>query len=149
VGQGAARAIRPEVRGDWIAWIHPHGERSTLRAYLERMEDLRRELNRCAYLGLLAFETHLALYLPGARYDRHRDRFACDKRRAVSTVLYLNEDWSPQDGGALRIYLEDGRTLEVEPCAGTLALFSSDLEHEVLPARRARLSLAGWFTRRA
>ncbi|WP_255856521.1 2OG-Fe(II) oxygenase [Marinobacterium rhizophilum] len=34
----------------------------------------------------------------------------------------------------------------VEPCYGTLVVFLSDrFPHEVLPARRQRLSLAGWY----
>jgi SM-20-related protein len=38
----------------------------------------------------------------------------------------------------------------VQPEGGTLACFlSADFEHEVLPAARPRLSLTGWFRRRA
>jgi SM-20-related protein len=37
----------------------------------------------------------------------------------------------------------------VSPCAPTLVAFLSErFEHEVLPARRERLSLTGWFGRR-
>ena len=43
----------------------------------------------------------------------------------------------------------DGRAaVDVQPEAGTLVLFrSADLPHEVLPARRERWSVAGWFRR--
>jgi SM-20-related protein len=63
--------------------------------------------------------------------------------------MYLNENWALADGGALRIY--DGkRVRDVLPVAGTLVCFLSDrFEHEVLPATRERLSLSGWFRRRA
>lgn len=149
VGQGASSALRPEVRGDWIGWLEAGGTRPELAAYLARMEDLRLELNRSAYLGLLDLETHLAVYPPGAGYARHRDRFARDSRRVLSTVLYLNEDWMRGDGGALRFHLADGTSRDIEPRGGSLVVFNSDLEHEVLPARRERLSLAGWFRRRA
>jgi SM-20-related protein len=147
VGQGADRLVRPEVRGDWIGWLDP-GE-DALGAYLVRMEELRLELNRSAYLGLFEFETHFAVYPPGAAYTRHADRFARDARRVLSTVLYLNADWEPTDGGALRIHLADGAHVDIEPRGGTLVVFASELEHEVLPARRERFSLAGWFKRRA
>lgn len=40
----------------------------------------------------------------GAFYRRHLDRFRDDDRRMVSAVLYLNEDWQPQDGGQLRMF---------------------------------------------
>jgi SM-20-related protein len=63
-------------------------------------------------------------------------------------VLYLNEGWRAEDGGALRLYLPDGPH-DVSPCAPTLVAFLSErFEHEVLPARRERLSLTGWFGRR-
>jgi hypothetical protein len=39
--------------------------------------------------------------------------------------------------------------LEIWPEGGTLVAFLSDrFEHEVLPARRQRLSLTGWFRQR-
>ena len=64
-------------------------------------------------------------------------------------MLYLNESWSAGDGGALRLHLPAGQQ-DVLPRAGTLVAFlSGRFEHEVLPARRERLSLTGWFTRRA
>jgi SM-20-related protein len=149
VGQGADRAIRPEVRGDWIGWLDPSADAPETAAYLARMEALRLELNRAAYLGLFDFETHLAVYPPGAGYARHADRFARDERRVLSTVLYLNADWKPDDGGALRLYLGGGARADIEPRGGTLAIFASELEHEVLPAGRARFSLAGWFRKRS
>jgi SM-20-related protein len=149
VGQGATRALRPELRGDWIGWLDPAAHEPELAAYLARMQALRLALNRRAYLGLLEFESHFAVYPPGAGYVRHSDRFARGSRRALSTVLYLNAGWKPDDGGALRLYPTDGARVDVEPLGGSLAIFDSELEHEVLPAARERLSLAGWFSRRA
>jgi SM-20-related protein len=64
-------------------------------------------------------------------------------------VLYLNELWPAEQGGQLRLYLDEERTMEIMPRGGTLVAFLSDrFEHEVLPATRERLSLAGWFRRR-
>ena len=63
--------------------------------------------------------------------------------------MYLNEDWTSADGGALRMY-DDERVREVLPVAGTLVCFLSDrFEHEVLPATRERLAVTGWIRRRA
>ena len=65
-------------------------------------------------------------------------------------VAYLNPDWSEEDGGELVLYPEKGEQgeLRVTPAHGTFVLFlSEDFEHEVLPARRDRLSIAGWFRR--
>ena len=67
----------------------------------------------------------------------------------VSVVYYLNADWQPQDGGALRLYLDDGSHRDVLPHAGRMVLFLSDrFEHEVLPATRERMSIACWMRRR-
>jgi len=149
IGRGAARAERPDLRGDRTRWLHASDASSAQRAYFDAMETLRCGLNRELMLGLDELEAHFAMYAPGARYARHRDRFRDDDARVLSSVLYLNEDWRESDGGALRLYLQD-RHLDVYPSAGTLVLFlSADFEHEVLPATRDRLSIAGWFRRRA
>jgi SM-20-related protein len=148
VGAGARRRLQAEVRGDHIAWLEPPGATPAQRACLERFEALRLALNRELQLGLLDFECHFAVYPPGAAYRRHLDRFASDDRRTLSCVLYLNDAWSAEDGGALRLHLPGGRR-DVLPLAGTLVAFRSErFEHEVLPARRERLSLTGWFMRR-
>jgi SM-20-related protein len=64
-------------------------------------------------------------------------------------VLYLNEDWSTGDSGALRMHLPEGAH-DILPAGGTLVCFVSEqFEHEVLPSTRERLAVAGWFRRRA
>ena len=148
VGAGAARAVRADVRGDRILWVYapaPGAEQ----ALFAQLEELRLGLNAALMLGLLDVECHYAIYAAGARYVRHLDRSPAGAERVVSLVLYLNEDWGARDGGALRLYTGDGAH-EIAPAGGTLVLFLSErFEHEVLPARRVRLSLTGWFRRRA
>ena len=117
--------------------------------YLNLMESLREALNRGLFLGLEDFECHFALYPPGAFYRKHVDRFRDDDRRMVSVVVYLNEGWLPEDGGQLRMYLDEERVHDVQPTGGCLVVFlSGEVPHEVLPANRERLSLTGWFRRR-
>lgn len=148
VGRGSAHGVQEGVRGDHIQWLEP-GQCAAGDRYLAMLDDLRGQLNQALYLGLEDYEGHFALYPPGTFYQRHLDRFRDDDRRAVSAVFYLNSDWLPEQGGALRLYLADGRELDVLPEAGTLVLFlSADLPHEVLPATRERLSLTGWLRRR-
>jgi SM-20-related protein len=116
------------------------------------METLRLTLNRELSLGLFALESHLALYPPGARYRCHLDRFRDQDNRTLSVSLYLNPDWRAEDGGVLRLYLEDPESEPYEdviPAGGVLVCFlSGRFHHEVLPSRRERLSVTGWFTRR-
>jgi SM-20-related protein len=148
-GAGAAPRIRPDVRGDHLLWWDAAQASSARRACLDRFEALRLTLNRELQLGLFDFECHFAIYPPGMRYGRHLDRFKTDARRTLSCVLYLNADWREADGGQLRLYLDEDDSVDITPRAGTLVTFLSErFEHEVLPATRERLSLAGWFRRR-
>ncbi|WP_043307980.1 2OG-Fe(II) oxygenase [Pseudomonas sp. ML96] len=148
VGRGQGLAVREGVRGDSIQWLEP-GQSAACDQYLAAMDELRRALNQAFYLGLEDYESHFALYPPGAFYQKHLDRFRDDDRRSVSAVFYLNDAWQADQGGALRLYPNDGSELDVLPEAGTLVLFmSAELPHEVLPASRERLSLTGWFRRR-
>lgn len=149
VGRGLGLAVREGIRGDSIQWLE-EGQDAACDQYLQAMDQLRQALNQAFYLGLEDYESHFALYPPGAFYQKHLDRFRDDDRRTVSAVFYLNDDWQPEHGGALRLYPQDGMQQDVLPIAGTLALFiSAELPHEVLPATRERLSLTGWFRRRA
>jgi len=147
VGRGPFQEIREGIRGDRIQWIEP-GQAVPCDAYLGLMDSLRLALNRGLFLGLEDFESHFALYPPGAFYLRHVDRFRDDDRRMVSAVLYLNDAWLPEHGGQLRMFLDDAEH-EVQPNGGSLVVFmSGEIPHEVLPATRDRLSLTGWFRRR-
>lgn len=148
-----SRQRAPEIRGDEILWLDEGEAGPAVRAWLARLEALRQAINRETFLGLFELEAHFARYGPGARYARHLDRFRDDARRVVTAILYLNEGWRPEDGGALRLWLDEAgesETVTVLPEGGTLVLFlSARFWHEVLPARRERLSLTGWFLTRA
>jgi SM-20-related protein len=151
VGRGSTFRIDPEVRNDRVRWIDP-GESSAIETgYLERMDAMRHVLNEELYLGLGGFEAHLAVFPPEARYRCHLDQFRHALHRVVSAILYLNEDWDESDGGALRLYLEEPESAPYEdifPVGGTVVSFlSARFHHEVLPARKPRMSATGWFTR--
>jgi SM-20-related protein len=154
IGRARGRNVDARIRGDQTRWFDPAQLTPAQSTYWTSMDSLRTSLNRRLLLGLDEIEAHYALYPPGARYARHRDRFRDDDARVLSSVLYLNHAWHPVDGGALRIYVDTAGTsereshLDIAPHAGTLVLFlSADFEHEVLPASRERLSVAGWFRR--
>jgi SM-20-related protein len=103
-------------------------------------------------LGLFELEAHLAVYPPGSFYRRHLDQFPGVGERTVTTILYLNQDWIQPGGGQLRLYtgpVDQRRYEEVLPLGGRLVTFlSARFLHEVLPARRDRLSITGWFKKR-
>jgi SM-20-related protein len=150
VGSGAARVVS-EMRGDHVLWVDEAHAGPALKAILVRLETLRQAVNRDLYLGLFDVELHFAAYPPEAGYQRHLDRFRDDDRRALTVILYLNPpDWGRDDGGQLLFWPDAEQTpLEIQPAGGTLVVFLSDrFWHQVLPARRQRLSLTGWFRRR-
>jgi SM-20-related protein len=148
---GSERQTRSDIRADRILWLEDPGATDAQRQYLASFELLRRSLNQVLQIGLFEYECHFARYAPGAFYRRHVDQFIDGGRRRLSTVLYLNADWQAGEGGELRLYLDQLETghIDVQPIAGTLVAFLSErFPHEVLPARRERLSLAGWFKTR-
>lgn len=148
VGQGGTRAWRPEVRGDRIRWIRA-AQSLACDCFLAEMENLRVALNRELCLGLADYEGHFSCYAPGASYARHRDQFRHDDSRVVTVVAYLNDAWRCTQGGALRLYPEHETAVDVAPAGGRIVAFlSGSMIHEVLPATRERLSIAGWFRRR-
>ncbi|MGC3948377.1 MAG: 2OG-Fe(II) oxygenase [Chryseolinea sp.] len=145
IGKNQEKQINEAVRGDYIQWIDKKTASPELLVYLDRLQELAMFLNRSLFLSLKDAEIHMTVYPTGTYYKRHLDQFKKDDHRILSVICYLNENWTNADGGQLRLYL-DKETLDVQPTAGTLVCFRSDqLEHEVLPARRERLSLTGWL----
>lgn len=151
IGRGRELNVNAAIRGDEVQWLEA-AEQGALAVYQDWIEELRVSLNRLLYLGLFEFESHFAVYPPGAGYQKHLDNFRGTSARIVSAVLYLNEGWDETDGGQLRLYTDgsgDGEYVDVFPHAGQLALFrSTSFWHEVMPATRERFSLTGWLRTR-
>lgn len=134
------------IRGDAIQWLEPGVPAVT--EFLCWMDKLREALNQRLFLGLFDYESHYAVYEPGAFYQKHRDAFRGKPGRKLSSVLYLNPEWDKTQGGELVLYDEAGENelLRLAPEYGRLVLFlSEDFPHEVLPATTRRQSIAGWF----
>ncbi|MCD8530555.1 MAG: 2OG-Fe(II) oxygenase [Saccharospirillaceae bacterium] len=146
-GRQQQHQLNPFVRRDKIRWLSNDDPAEA--AWLDYMVELQRYMNRRLYLGLFSYEGHFAHYQPGAFYKKHMDAFKGQANRVLTTVLYLNPNWEVQDGGELVIYQADNHEqelLRVSPRFGTLVTFlSEEYPHEVLPAKRDRYSIAGWF----
>lgn len=145
IGKHGRQQINEGIRGDHIQWLDKNSPSPAVHAYLNRVEGLMQFINQTLFLSLKDYEIHMTIYPVGSYYKRHLDQFKKDDHRKLSIICYLNEDWKDEHGGQLRIYLPDG-PLDVLPISGRLVCFRSDqLEHEVLPATRNRLSLTGWI----
>ncbi|MCA6062052.1 2OG-Fe(II) oxygenase [Thalassolituus marinus] len=146
-GRQQEHQLDRSIRRDKIRWLS--GDDPAEQSWLNYMADLKQYLNRRLYLGLFSYECHFAHYRPGDFYRKHMDAFRGQANRVLTTVLYLNPTWNPDNGGELVIYRDDDHDKEltrVTPFSGTLVTFlSEEFPHEVLPANGDRYSIAGWF----
>ena len=146
VGRAQDQMRNNLIRRDEIHWLE--ADDPAERGWLDWIEQLRVYLNRRLFLGLFSYEGHFAHYAPGAFYRKHFDAFKGEGNRVLTVVLYLNWGWQPDDGGEMLIYREDGTEpfVRIVPEMGRMAVFLSEVfPHEVLPAKRDRYSIAGWF----
>lgn len=144
IGNTKSLQIQEAVRGDYIQWLDKKNSPASVQVYLNRLEALIQFLNQALFLSLKDVEIHMTVYPTGSFYKRHLDQFKQDDHRKLSVICYLNNDWKEEHGGQLRMYLPD-RSFDLLPLAGRLVIFRSDqIEHEVLPAIRPRLSITGW-----
>ncbi|OAT38926.1 2OG-Fe(II) oxygenase [Proteus myxofaciens] len=146
IGRNENLLAEKTIRSDKISWLEPEmGE--PVQHYLMQMENIQRAVNREFFLGLFEYEAHFASYGKGAFYKKHLDAFKENISRRLTTVLYLNDNWTAEDGGELVIYdLDDKKLATVAPQGGRLIIFLSEqFPHEVLPTNKERISIAGWF----
>ncbi len=147
VGKRASFQQNLKVRGDVISWIDNDSIEPSELAFMAIVQAFYLYLNQTCYTGINGSEFHNALYESGSFYKRHFDQFKQDSNRQFSMVTYLNEDWVNTDGGELVLYL-DGVEKIIQPQGGRVVFFKADkIEHEVRPASRERMSIAGWLLR--
>ncbi len=109
------------------------------------------------------YARHLDAFRPDPRALPNAGLGAAARRsRVVSLVAFLNPGWGEEDGGELVLWeatplAADGRpdlgaldhappAAVLRPEAGGLVLMMSEtIPHEVRPARRERLAIAGWW----
>ena len=131
------------IRSDHIFWIND--ELIHAQHHIQQLMRLAQEFNRYFYLGIQEVEAHFACYNAGEFYALHRDNPQGKNGRMISSVLYLHQDWQSDWGGELRLQDKHDRWHIIEPKPNRIALFQSDLMHEVLPSKQQRLSITGWL----
>lgn len=146
IGRTTEHTRNSFIRRDEICWIT--GDSVAGQRWLNWASELQSYLNRRLFLGLFSFESHFAIYGENDFYKRHVDAFKGQANRVLSLVVYLNPHWNTEDGGELVLYENDSdmEGIRILPGFGTIVAFlSEEFPHEVLPARRNRYSIAGWF----
>ena len=149
IGNKTNELVKKAVRGDIILWIDENVINFAEQLFFNKINDLKDYLNRTCFLGINQKEFHYAIYPKDTYYKRHLDTFQNDDRRKLSFVCYLNsEDWKPENGGELVLYLDDEDKV-IYPFPGKVVIFESqELEHEVKPVNTQRLSITGWLKTR-
>lgn len=133
------------VRSDIIYWLDRSHNNVYENIFLDQVDEFILHLNNTCYTGITGYEFHYALYEKGSFYTKHLDQFRNNDSRKYSVIIYLNENWQPQDGGELCIH-HSGHTQNISPESGKAIFFkSSEMEHEVLLTNAPRMSITGWL----
>ncbi|WP_138476016.1 2OG-Fe(II) oxygenase [Dyadobacter bucti] len=132
-------------RSDMIYWLDRKHNNPHENDFFDLMDSFVLYLNSTCYTGITGYEFHYALYPTGSFYKKHLDQFRNNPSRQYSMIMYLNAEWAEGDGGELCIH-HAGHTQNITPVNGKSVFFkSSELEHEVLPTHKPRLSITGWL----
>ncbi len=142
IGNQDIKTVNTSIRSDKIVWLN--GDEENLKAVYDWMDELQLMLNRRCYLGINNREFHFAKYDIGDFYKKHKDAFSNSAERKITILIYLNQNWKKKHEGELALYANDAE-IKVSPKAGTLVVFESHLEHEVLPSNAERISFTGWL----
>ena len=131
------------IRSDHILWLQPEFQISHL--HIQTLQQFSQILNRAFYLGIKDVEAHFACYHAGEFYTLHRDNPQDKNGRMISSVYYLHGQWQTDWGGELRLQDKHSQWHIIQPKPNRMALFQSDLLHEVLISKQQRLSITAWL----
>lgn len=140
---GVQNGVVSHIRSDHILWID--GQLPIAQQHIQALEEFSQALNQAFYLGIKEVEAHFACYNAGEFYALHRDNPQQKNDRMISTVFYLHKDWQEDWGGQLRLQDKNGQWHIIQPIPNRLAIFQSDLLHEVLLSKQQRLSITAWL----
>ncbi|WP_434278351.1 2OG-Fe(II) oxygenase [Acinetobacter sp. CE-15] len=131
------------IRSDHILWINE--ELTIAQQHIDALKQLSQILNYSFYLGIQDVEAHFACYNAGEFYALHRDNPQGKNGRMISTVYYLHQEWQDDWGGKLHLQDKNNVWHTIDPQPNRIAMFQSDLLHEVLEANHQRLSITAWL----
>ncbi len=139
--------VMSQIRSDHILWIND--ELKIAQQHIDYLNALSEQLNQAFFLGIQEVEAHFACYNAGEFYALHRDNPQQKNGRLISTVYYLHEEWKEDWGGELRLQDKNEQWHVIAPKPNRIAIFQSDLLHEVIQAKQQRLSITAWLRSRS
>ncbi|MFV5489716.1 2OG-Fe(II) oxygenase [Acinetobacter sp. ASP199] len=131
------------IRSDHILWLTEDLKISN--QHVQTLHALSYELNRAFFLGIKDVEAHFACYNAGEFYALHRDNPQGKNGRMISAVYYLHDEWQDDWGGELHLQDKNEQWHILQPKPNRIAMFQSDLLHEVVKAKHQRLSITAWL----
>ncbi|WP_173912369.1 2OG-Fe(II) oxygenase [Acinetobacter sp. Marseille-Q1618] len=140
---GIQNGVVSNIRSDHILWINDN--LNIAQHHIETLKQLSNTLNRAFYLGINDIEAHFACYHAGEFYALHRDNPQGKNGRMISAVYYLHEQWQENWGGQLHLQDKNNQWHYIQPKPNRIAMFQSDLLHEVIEAKHQRLSITAWL----
>lgn len=145
MGNESAALQDKTLRSDKIHWLDRSHNNPYENDFLDLIDAFILYLNRTCYTGITGYEFHYTLYEKGSFYKKHIDQFKNNEVRQYSMIMYLNQNWTKEDGGELCIHHLD-HLQNIAPVSGKSVFFkSSELAHEVLITNKARMSITGWL----
>lgn len=139
--------VMSQIRSDHILWIND--ELKIAQQHIDYLNALSEQLNQAFFLGIQEVEAHFACYNAGEFYALHRDNPQQKNGRLISTVYYVHEEWQEDWGGELRLQDKNEQWHVIAPKPNRIAIFQSDLLHEVIQAKQQRLSITAWLRSRS
>ncbi|QER41177.1 2OG-Fe(II) oxygenase [Acinetobacter suaedae] len=140
---GIQNGVVSHIRSDHILWIDD--QLPVAQRHINTLQSLSQVLNQAFFLGIKEVEAHFACYNAGEFYALHRDNPQQKNDRMISTVFYLHEHWQQDWGGQLHLQDKNGKWHTIQPQPNRLAIFLSDILHEVLLSKQQRLSITAWL----
>ena len=151
LGKGAMNRVGSleEVRGDSVMWVDGSKEETPFTSEVaKQMNKLALSIYHIHNISMNRISKSKIMAScydgKGASYKRHIDSIT-DGSLKLTFIFYLNEKFTSQDGGCLRVHKESG-SIDVVPELGKLVIFRSDkLIHEVLPTFARRFAVTIWY----
>lgn len=140
---GIQNGVMQNIRSDQILWLDEQLPIS--QCHVATLNYFSQWINRAFFTGIKNVEAHFACYEAGKFYSAHRDNPQQANHRVISSVWYVHDTWQKEWHGELHLQDKQDQWHMILPESNRLALFQSDLLHEVCKTEQQRLSITAWL----
>jgi SM-20-related protein len=144
---GSVANVNQEIRVAETCFLQKQRPNPIRTLVLDRLGQLRHELSLIQPIEPELDDFLYIHYPQGGFYNKHVDATpnTPSDLRIYSVLLYLN---TVQQGGQLRLFLDNDSIKDIAPKAGRLVVLDSHrIPHQVMETKEPRRVLVGWFHR--